>query len=62
MHIHLVLSLLCAFVLLNPFPHNIGIDDIRDILGRNAVSWYGLDTEALSSVAERIGPQISQFQ
>ena len=32
MHIHLVLSLLCAFVLLNPFPHNIGIDDTRNIL------------------------------
>jgi predicted TIM-barrel fold metal-dependent hydrolase len=36
--------------------------EIRKVLGENAVSWYGLDKTALQSVADRIGPTFSQFQ
>jgi predicted TIM-barrel fold metal-dependent hydrolase len=37
-------------------------DDVRDILGRNAVDWYGLAGDELQSIADRIGPEISEFR
>jgi predicted TIM-barrel fold metal-dependent hydrolase len=36
--------------------------DIRKVLGENAISWYGLSEDALRPIADRIGPQFSQFQ
>jgi predicted TIM-barrel fold metal-dependent hydrolase len=37
-------------------------DDVAAILGRNALSFYGLDQGALQQVADRIGPEASRFQ
>jgi predicted TIM-barrel fold metal-dependent hydrolase len=34
-------------------------NDVRAILGENAITWYGLDRDPLASIAERIGPAIS---
>ena len=35
--------------------------DVAAILGENAVNFYGLDRDALQSVADRIGPEASRF-
>ena len=36
-------------------------DDVAAILGRNAINFYGLDADALQTVADRIGPDPSRF-
>jgi predicted TIM-barrel fold metal-dependent hydrolase len=37
-------------------------EDIRKLLGENAIAWYGMSREALAPIAERIGPDASLFQ
>src|SRR5690606_1404071 len=37
-------------------------DELRDILCRNAARCYGIDLEALRSIADRIGPTESQLR
>ena len=32
-------------------------EDVRAILGENAVKWYGLNGTALSEIAARVGPE-----
>jgi predicted TIM-barrel fold metal-dependent hydrolase len=37
-------------------------EDIRKLLGENAIAWYGMSREALKPIADRIGPEPSLFQ
>lgn len=37
-------------------------NDLDDILGRNAVEWYGFDAEKLAPIVDRIGPTVARFQ
>jgi predicted TIM-barrel fold metal-dependent hydrolase len=36
-------------------------DDIENILGRNALEWYGFDEEKLAPIVDRIGPTSDRF-
>ena len=36
--------------------------DLRKLLGENAMAWYGMSESDLRPIADRIGPQFSQFQ
>src|SRR5262249_42268904 len=36
-------------------------DDVRKILGENAIRFFGLDRDALVKVAERIGPDLDEI-
>lgn len=42
--------------------HDLPDEEIADILGENAVRFYGFDREALSGVAARVGPARADFQ
>lgn len=37
-------------------------DDIRKLLGENAVAWYGMSEQALRPIADRIGPTYNDLQ
>lgn len=37
-------------------------DEIRKLLGENALSWYGMSRDALQPIADRIGPTYSDLQ
>jgi hypothetical protein len=36
--------------------HEVPEDELRKILGENAIDWFGLDRDRLSEVASRVGP------
>ena len=42
--------------------HDFAEEDIRAILGLNAAKVYGFDVDALSKVADEIGPSIAQIR
>ena len=37
-------------------------EDIRKLLGENAINWYGMSKEVLQPIADRIGPKFADFQ
>jgi len=37
-------------------------EDIRKLLGENAIQWYGMSRDALKPIADRIGPVAGIFQ
>jgi hypothetical protein len=37
-------------------------DEIRKLLGENAISWYGMSRDALRPIADRIGPTYNDLQ
>jgi hypothetical protein len=39
--------------------HGIAEDDVRKILGDNAIRFFGLDRDHLAGIASRIGPELS---
>jgi hypothetical protein len=40
---------------------DVSIEDTRRLLGLNAIECYGLDVDALTGVAERVGPRPSDL-
>lgn len=42
--------------------HDFAEEDIRAILGGNAARVYGFDVDALSKIAQEIGPSIAQIR
>jgi predicted TIM-barrel fold metal-dependent hydrolase len=42
--------------------HDFAEEDIRAILGRNAANVYGFDVDALSAIAQDIGPSIAEIR
>ncbi len=39
--------------------HGVPEDDVRKILGENAIRFFGLDRDHLATIASRIGPDLS---